>query len=248
MNQLSETAQKLLDFLRAEYIEDGYMYSGSWPYTSLKERGFLMEDIAELQAAGLVQQRNCVDFAFELSPAERGELITKNSLCSVWYEKTGDGLFLSIQDEVRSAANISYNQDTGLMTVNAVKLVGDYDKPDKIDISSPFAAGQVIDVEYDLPRGKSAFSRKQTGQFMVTNVIHNLLMNPGKNMLELQSLSAEFNKLHPNSRTMLLFEDVVLSRMKRPLKPLDHQIQNAKSKTQSTSGHTQIRRSSNERI
>ena len=46
MKNLSEKSQELLKFLRDEYIDSGFMYSGSWPYIGLKEHGFSSEDIS----------------------------------------------------------------------------------------------------------------------------------------------------------------------------------------------------------
>ena len=222
MKNLSEKSQELLKFLRDEYIDSGYMYSGSWPYTSLKERGFSSEDISALQSAGLIQRRDCDEYAFELSATERGNLIATHSLCSVWYEKTGNGLLESIQQEARSASDVRPDPVSGLQTVRTMKHERDTGLPDEMAVSCLFSVGQIIDLEYDLPkkfrwlgysRGESIMGPR-IGQFMVTNVIHNMLAYPRMNMLELQSLSAEFNQVHPDSRTMLLFEDVVLKRMK----------------------------------
>lgn len=222
METLSQKAQELLRFMQEQYIDNGYLYSGSWSYTSLTEHGFSKETILELQSAGLIQKRDCDAYAFELSVKERGDLIANHSLCSVWYEKTGDGLLDSIQQEARSASEVSKDSETGLLTVRTMKNEGAHEHPDQMTVSCPFSVGQLIDLEYDLPkkfrwlgysRGESIMGPR-IGQFMVTNVIHNMLAYPRMNMLELQSLSAEFNQVHPDSRTMLIFEDVVLKRMK----------------------------------
>ena len=47
------------------------------------------------------------------------------------------------------------------------------------------------------------------------------------NMIELQSLDDKFNKLYPDERTMLLFEDVVLKRLKDRASALDDVVKAA---------------------
>lgn len=236
MANLSQKAQDLFTFMQKDYVEQGYMYSGSWPYMSLIERGFDKETIHELQESGKIQKRNCDDYAFELSAAERGELISRHDLCSVWYEKAGNALLESIQAEIQDAAEIPYNKDTGLFTVRTMKVQGDTDKPERMEVTCPFSIGQVIDLEYDLPRKRAysgyssaSFSSrgKAVGQFMVTDVIHNLMVSPRMNLLEVQSLCEEFNKLYPRERTMMVFEDVVLKRLKNNTKSLSDQIKSA---------------------
>ena len=234
---MSSKAQELLSFMNAEYKEGGYLYSGSWPYNSLKEKGYTRENIAELESAGLLQRRNCEEYAFELSPAERKKLIAANDLCSVWYEKKGPGLLTEIQEEAKSAANSPHSK-SGSIQVPAMKLAGNDSQPDKVYVLSPFSSGQVIDVEYDLPKkmchmGYASANYipggKAVGQFMVTDIVCNLLVDPQMNMLELQSMSAEFNMIHPDARTMLLFEDIVLKRLKQP--SLDAQIDAASKRS-----------------
>jgi len=240
MANLSQKAQELLSFMQKDYIEQGYMYSGSWPYTSLKGRGFDKETIHELQESGKIQKRNRDDYAFELSATERGVLISSHNLCSVWYEKKGNALLESIQAEIRDAAEIPYNKDTGLLTVRTMKVQRDMEKPDQMEVACPFSIGQIINLEYDLPR-KTAYTGyssasftprgKAVGQFMVTDVIHNLMVSPGMNLLEVQSLCEEFNKLYPRERTMMVFEDVVLKRMKNKTPSLSDQINAATIRT-----------------
>ena len=257
MNQISESSQKLLKFMRDDYIKNGYMYSGSWPYTSLKEEGFSKDDISELQKAGFLQRRNCEEYAFELTPKERGVLITNHNLCSVWFEKKGEPFLLEIQEEARIAADIPKDKSNGFMCVSTMKVVGDTQNPNKMQVMCPFSIGQVIQVEYDLPKmlSGSAYSQgmgytsgKCVGDFMVTNVICNMLVFPHTNMIELQSLSDDFNKVHPDSRTMLLFENAILMRMRQPTASLEAQIKNAESKASVVSDQSQHRRISDERI
>lgn len=126
-----------------------------------------------------------------------------------------------------------------VITVSTIKHEGD-DKPDKMTVYSPFSVGQVIQIEYDLPSSKKwepvgyadATLRPggvAMGEFMVTDISCNLLVYPQINMIELQSLDYIFNQVHPNARTMLIFEDVVLKRLKEP--SLDDKIQSATSRT-----------------
>lgn len=256
MSQLSYSSQKLLDFMREDYIEHGYMYSGSWPFTSLKANGFSEDDIAELHKSGFLQRRDCEEYAFELSSCERGALISKHDLCSVWYEAAGKANLWAIQEEARNAAGIFTDKGSGLMTVSAVKAVGDSVNPDKIQVTCPFSIGQIIDLEYDLPKkGSSGYSHriayssgKSIGEFMVTNVVCNMVISPMHNMIEIQSLSDAFNSVHPNSRTMLLPEDFIVKRMKQPIVSLDAQIKKAETKGFSVSDQIQPRRSQDERM
>lgn len=237
--KLSDKAQKLLGFLREEYKDNGYLYSGSWPYNSLTERGFGKDVIHELQQEGKIQRRDCEDYAFELSTTERGNLITNHNLCSFWYEKHGDALLPEIQQEMRNVADVvesSLKNEMGLVSVRTMKVVGDSKKPDRIEVPCAFSVGQVVNLEYDLPKrqqhtGYSGITfvprGKAVGQFMVTDVIHNLLVQPSINLLEVQSLCEEFNKLYPQERTMMVFEDVLLKRMKEVEGTLEQKLENA---------------------
>ena len=258
MSNLSAKSQDLLQFMRKVYIDEGFMYSGSWPYTSLKEQGFDKETIHELQESGKIQRRNCDDYAFELSAAERGALITDHSLCSVWYEKVGEPLLLSIQQEVQNAAEIPYNKDNGFMRVRTMKSNRDIDKPDTMDFNCPFVIGQVLDLEFDLRKNlrsagyadsQESSPGRRFGKFMVTDVIHNLLVYPRMNMIEIQSLCEDFNKFYPHQRTMMVFEDILLTRMKNKCVSLSEQIQSAShhatketSPTQSSEKHSSMER------
>lgn len=231
MGNMSQKCSELVEFMRNEYIVHGYLYSGSWPYECLIEKGFSKEVIVEAQALGKLQKRNCEDYAFELPPTERIQLITQNSLCSVWYEATGKGLLKSIQDEARSAANIPENGNT--KTVPTLKHEDDRDIPSRIEVSCSLFVGQIIHLEYGLPKSlrHRGFAGKKTGRFIVTDILHNMLVYPRMNMISVQSLDKEFNQIHPGSRTMLLFEDLVLKRLKGNTLSLEEQIQSAQSRS-----------------
>lgn len=236
MDEVSKS-QELLLFLQKEYIDTGYLYSGSWPYNSLLEKGYNQKVIDELLDKGLIQKRYCEGFAYELSVSKRHQLLSGHSLCSRWLEKAGNAFLENIRAEARDVSLVEksvYNNE--LLSVNTIKNQSDNGKPDKMDVSCSFSVGQVIQVEYDLPKHKAYAGYSSlnyltggsaTGDFIVTDIVCNLLVNPPENMIELQSLSSEFNQIHPDARTMLLFEDVVLKRLKGS--SLDEKIHDAKN-------------------
>lgn len=227
--------EDLINLLREEYINNGYLYSGSMPFNSLINKGFSRETINNLLDDGLIQKRNCEGLAYELPTDERKILIAKHDLCSVWYEKTGNALLDEIKVEAQDAAAIP--GDKSGITVSTIRHENDLNKPDKTTVYSPFSIGQVIQLEYDLPKqknytGYSNFFLRPggvaVGSFIVTDILHNLLVSPRMNMIELQSLDHTFNQVHPKARTMLIFEDVVLKRLKEP--SLEEQITAATQK------------------
>ena len=240
MKKISKSRELLL-FLQDEYINNGYMYSGSWPYNGLLDKGFKQEAIDELLSNGLVQRRNREGLAYELSVSKRHQLLSQHSLCSRWLEKAGNALLEDIRVEIQSVSLVNpCINNADLFTVDTLKVQGDDKKPDKMDVSCPFWVGQVIRVEYDLPKqrvygGYSSLydfpGGVAMGEFMVTDVMCNLLVDPPKNMIELQSLSPEFNRIHPNDRTMLLFENVVVERTKESCNSIDDKIRYAKEKS-----------------
>lgn len=240
MSELTNS-QKLLALLKDEYLDSGYLYSGSVPYACLYDQGFRNDDINVLVQKGLVQKRQCEGVAYELTAPERHKLLSKHSLCSKWFSAVGNAFREAIQDEARSASLVSpCPHDAHLLTVDVMKRQGADNIPNKVDISRPFSVGQIIQVEYDLPSqlrysGYSHCGRcpggVAVGSFMVTDILCNSMINPPINMIELQSLSEEFNAIHPNDRTMLLFEDVVIKRTREPFVPLSEQIEAATSST-----------------
>lgn len=260
-SKLSDKAQELLKFFREDYKENGYMYSGSWPYESLIENGFGQETIHELLEKGKIQRRNCEDYAFELSSTERGNLITDHSLCSVWYEKNGNVLLPEIQKEIQDVADVveaPSRDENGFVTVRTMKRAGDSTKPNKVEVPCAFSIGQVVNLEYDLPKkvGYAGYNcslrsfipgGKAVGQFMVTDVIHNLMVFPTMNLLEVQSLCEEFNKLYPHERTMMVHEDVMLKRMKDLGGSLEQKLQNAADRSKEQSESDKVRDSEIER-
>lgn len=95
--------------------------------------------------------------------------------------------------------------------------------PETTEISTPFMVGQVIDLEYDLPdkQVRTAYSGytilpggKAIGSFEVTDIVLNTLINPNHTMVEVKSLDEKFDALYPDSKTMLIYEDVIIKRWK----------------------------------
>lgn len=237
LNRNNKGPKELLRLFEKDYIDSGYLYSGSWPYTSLLEDGFSKEVIEELIKNEIIQKRKCDELAYELTSLKRLQLLSKHSLCSRWYEEAGNAYLDDIATEVRNVSLVKPSTNNKeLITVDTLKVVGDNNKPDKVDVKCPFTVGQVVALEYDLPQKQkyrgyalSGFTPGGTavGKFMVTDIMCNLLVNPPVNMIEFQSLSAEFNKVHSDTRTMLVFEDVALKRLKSHLLSLDEKIDHA---------------------
>ena len=80
--------EELLKLFEDEYIESGYLYSGSIPanavlFTKHKEH---YELAMQLVKEGKLQIRKCEAFAFELPKAKRRELIKKHNLAEKWKE------------------------------------------------------------------------------------------------------------------------------------------------------------------
>lgn len=232
---LSESAQSVYKMFKDEYIEHGYMYSGSLPRNSSDLANVEKVILDELVNVGILQVRDCEGYAFELSVKERGGLMNKLSLASKWYEEAGNALLADIQEEVKNASFVSRCEE-GVLSVHVLKHADDVDKPDVVETKSPFVVGQILDIEFDLRHVDQATGYaerrhgpcgKETGEFMVSDIVSNLLVYPPINMIELQSLSDKFNKLYPDERTMLLFEDVVLKRLKDRVPSLDQIIDKA---------------------
>jgi len=81
---MSIDATKLYEIFKNEYINNGYMYSGSIEYSYIKELGFLKESITELLESGLIEKRNCEAYSYELTKEERKKLIQENNLGVIW--------------------------------------------------------------------------------------------------------------------------------------------------------------------
>lgn len=109
-------------------------------------------------------------------------------------------------------------------TIIAKTLRRDESKPEKAEIETPFSIGQRINVEYDLPRKGHQWRgyaepgeikcRKALGVFEVTDIYLNMLVNPNLIMVELTSRDEKFDRIHPDSKVMLIDEAVVLKRLK----------------------------------
>lgn len=92
MNQearLTEKAAKVLETLRARYVEVGFMYDGATgPEHLCRLTGLDGEDVwaalAELVDAGLARLRGSVAVSFGLTGAERVRLIEERGLATDW--------------------------------------------------------------------------------------------------------------------------------------------------------------------
>ena len=192
-------SQELLLFLQNEYIENGYVESGAWTFDDLLRKGFTGKDIDTLMTEGLVQKRDADGVHYELPVLKRHQLLSTHALCSRWLEKAGEAAMDAIQAEVRAVSLVKQSVDHAeLVTVDTLKNQLDERKPNKMDVFCPLAVGQIIRLEYGLPRkmgwvgySYSALRPRGTaiGTFMVTDIYCNLLVNPPINMIELQSLS-----------------------------------------------------------
>ncbi|MBQ8245846.1 MAG: hypothetical protein IJZ42_01820 [Lachnospiraceae bacterium] len=238
--------QDLYTFLKNEYIDNGYLYSGSWPYNSLREKGFTHKDIDDLLEKGWIQKRNCEGLAYELSVPKRHQLLSEHALCSRWMESAGSAFLEEIRAEVCDISLVvPCEHNETMITVDTLKVQGDEQKANKMDVHCPFERGQIIRLEYDLPRkrghsvGYAGYrppdQRQAVGAFMVTDILCNLLVDPPMNMIGLQSLDNNFNRLHPRDRNMLLFEDIVIKRMQKSPPSLDEQINVASTRVQNKS-------------
>ncbi len=87
-------AERVLNFMRGEYIRDGYLYSAcaAPDYIACKLRADYQETVAaieELIAKGKLQKRNCAALNYELTPRERHTLIEEHNLAKVWEQGEG---------------------------------------------------------------------------------------------------------------------------------------------------------------
>lgn len=108
------------------------------------------------------------------------------------------------------------------ITVPVLKSAG-VNKPDRVEIQTPFLPGQEITLEYDLPRrspvvvGYAAIweppVEKRKGQFKVTEIFCNMLVFPHENMIIVESLDPAFDRHYPDRKAMVLFESTVLKRI-----------------------------------
>lgn len=76
---MSEKARKLYEEFLKEYIEKGYLYSGCLHFDMDKK-----EEFKELEQMGLIQLRDCDEFAYELTETERKILVKNHSLETRW--------------------------------------------------------------------------------------------------------------------------------------------------------------------
>lgn len=88
--ELTKIEQDVLTVFKEKYIEHGWAFSGCLPANSPKLMSLsgdgdeLWSAIYHLIEMGLVQRRNCQARAFELTTAQRLELIEANDLTDYW--------------------------------------------------------------------------------------------------------------------------------------------------------------------
>lgn len=76
--------------MKNRYIEEGWTFSGCVPSNDealarcARHGDDVLAALDHLAQLGYIQQRNCQAFAFELSPAQRLELIEGNDLSDYW--------------------------------------------------------------------------------------------------------------------------------------------------------------------
>lgn len=115
----------------------------------------------------------------------------------------------------------------------------DSNKPETAEIKTPFAIGQKIELEYDFPRKPSGAAYNAAfmgvsggtgiGTFEITNIYLNMIVNPNFTMIEVTSCDEAFDKIHPNSKTMLIEEQVALKRLRNAVQSLDDKVSDAKA-------------------
>ena len=81
---LTDDGIKLYHMMQEQYVTDVYLYSGCCPYECLRQLGYSRNTIHELLDHGLIQRRNCDDYALELTAAERWKLIQEHNLGQLW--------------------------------------------------------------------------------------------------------------------------------------------------------------------
>ena len=94
------------------------------------------------------------------------------------------------------------------LIVDVMKNNLQLNKPSRVEIQTEFKIGDVIEMNYDVPKGPL-----KPGIFKVTNIICNMLVFPHENMLELDSIDNTYDSLYPNKKTILIFEEVVRDRI-----------------------------------
>lgn len=98
--------QKLQNKFIEEYINRGFRYGGMIPFYNLKEEGFEMDLINQLREEGFIQIRNCEDYSFELTIAERKKINEIVDLSTKWYSLESASAYQSeIENELRRIMN-----------------------------------------------------------------------------------------------------------------------------------------------
>lgn len=81
------TKDELLKIFEDEYVESGYLYSGSIGQNTLWSNEKAYNLAYELVKEGQLQIRDCEAHSFELSASIRQRLIKENHLSEKWQEK-----------------------------------------------------------------------------------------------------------------------------------------------------------------
>lgn len=87
---LTPIENRVLSLLKERYVDDGWAFSGCAPAEDpalarcAKDGADVRAAIDHLIQLGLVQKRDCQALAFELSPAQRLELIEGYDLSDYW--------------------------------------------------------------------------------------------------------------------------------------------------------------------
>ena len=81
---------RVMTLLKDRYIEEGWTFSGCVPAEDpalarcARDGDDALRAILHLIELGYIQKRDCMTLAFELSPAQRWELINSHDLADYW--------------------------------------------------------------------------------------------------------------------------------------------------------------------
>lgn len=84
---MTNKAKELYEIFKKDYVENGYLYSGSIPANSNIICNFDKAIFKELLNENKIQIRECEAFAYELTIPERKKLIIENNLAEIWEQE-----------------------------------------------------------------------------------------------------------------------------------------------------------------
>lgn len=84
---MSKETKELYEIFKKEYIERGYMYSGSISPFEHQTKNYELSVYKELVNLKLIQRRSCDAFCYELTQPERKKLINEKKLNIIWQDK-----------------------------------------------------------------------------------------------------------------------------------------------------------------